>query len=362
MAFTDLDFPTLTPAQLAEHRQRVAVGWLAAKAASGSQSDAIEYFQRTYGRRIGADAVLERLKTAIGAGVMDSPIPPDHAAALRDALWPETLMGRLGLAEVPFSIKVSRQTVGASYGWAAPGEPLPATTGTYGALDALPVCIFGAVRGVSIEQLTLNTPAAERLNLRDFRAGFVAGADAAFVDPNQSASASQPASITSGLTPVASGGTSAADAVEDFRRLLARFVGNGGKVERAAFLISSSNAVALRLSGAEQFRDLGPRGGTIGGVLCVASESVGSQIVLLDTTAVVVARGDIELDLARYSTLEMDDAPGQDGTAGQGASTVSMWQNNLVAVRIRQPLYWRAEAYAVQRVSGATYVVAGSPA
>jgi hypothetical protein len=170
-----------------------------------------------------------------------------------------------------------------------------------------------------------------------------------------------PAAITFGAATVASSGSTAAAAVQDLRVLVSTFVMAGGSPERATLLLSSENAIALALSGHEAFRGLRRDGGVVGGMPALAADAVGSQLVLVDSDQLVVAdEGEVDFSLSRQAAVEMlDSALQQDGTAGTGASLVSLWQNNLIGLRAERTINWSATAVAV--VENAIYGASGSP-
>src|SRR4030095_12950246 len=91
-----------------------------------------------------------------------------------------------------------------------------------------------------------------------------------------------PASLTNTLTPIPSSGTTATDAIADLQALVTAYLAGGGNLSTAVVVLSSANAVKLRLSGLESFRELTREGGFVAGVPAVASDSVGDVLVLID--------------------------------------------------------------------------------
>ena len=67
--------------------------------------------------------------------------------------------------------------------------------------------------------------------------------------------------------------------------------------------------------------------------------------------------GGVAVDMSREASLEMLDASlQQDGTAGTGASLVSLWQSNLVGLRAERELNWmRRSASAVAYLTGVAW-------
>ena len=207
---------------------------------------------------------------------------------------------------------------------------------------------------VSDELLTLSQPGSEALLRDEMAKGVGAFLDAQFVDPSVTEVVGEsPASITNGVTPIASTGPTATNAATDLGALIAAFVAGNPNVESAVLLLSPTNAIALAATG--HYKDLTITGGTLAGVPVVTSAALGKLIILFDPMAILLADGGIEIDVSRHATLQMDSAPTDppvDATVMQ-----SLWQRNLVGLRAERFVNWkRARLSAVQYISGASYV------
>ena len=118
------------------------------------------------------------------------------------------------------------------------------------ALDPLKIA---AIFVLTEEIVRFARPGADVLLLDVLAPQLARFADAQFIDPSVAAVSNiSPASITNALTPLASTGDPGFDA----NNLIIEYVSNGGSLERAAFVLSSQNAVAMRLSGNDLFSDL----------------------------------------------------------------------------------------------------------
>ena len=221
------------------------------------------------------------------------------------------------------------------------------------ALDPLKIA---AIFVLTEEIVRFARPGADVL-LRDVLARQLARfADAQFIDPSVAAVSNiSPASITNALTPLASTGDPGFDA----NNLIIEYVSNGGSLERAAFVLSSQNAVAMRLSGNDLFSDLTRSGGAIAGIPAVASDAVGSILVLLDTARVLLADdGQLAVDASRNTSIEMSDAPSSHaGTTG--SSLVSMFQTDSVATKAERYINWIALTGAAAYTEDALYLSGG---
>ncbi len=80
----------------------------------------------------------------------------------------------------------------------------------------------------------------------------------------------------------------------------------------------------LRNAGGQRvFPNVGALGGDILGVPLLVSPGAGSNLILLDADAILVADGGLELGNSNQATIEMSDAPSGDSTTGTGAAPSS---------------------------------------
>jgi hypothetical protein len=79
--------------------------------------------------------------------------------------------------------------------------------------------------------------------------------------------------------------------------------------------------------------------------------------VLLNASDIYLADdGAVSIESSDQASLEMSDAPTQDGTTGAGASMVSLWQSGLLGLKAERFINWKKRrAQAVQYISGANY-------
>jgi hypothetical protein len=356
-------FEGITAQQIERAKGLTLVRWLAASDFAQRHVENVhDVFERTNPHDLNRAAIMaHREKAAVGGLVASSPAAIVEAF-IRSATS-AALLGRLQLRRVPFLVPVGTTTLPAAFAWRGEGLPARVVLPTYTPGDALAPTSASGIVVVSREALSRRSPVAEAQLLADLRAAYVAWLDRQFCDPSVAGDPGiSPGSITNGLTPIASSGGQPADAVEDLRQLHAAFVGGGGKVESAVLLMSSANSVALNLADPERFGTLTRDGGTLGGLPVIASDAVGSQVVMADTSQIALADdGQADVSISTQTDIEMSDAPSQSGVTGTGANLVSLWQTTMAAVRIDRVINWRAPEGAVQRVSGALYYAAGSP-
>jgi hypothetical protein len=212
------------------------------------------------------------------------------------------------------------------------------------------------------EELARDTTRAANANLAQSLSTSVArGVDVNFLDPGYSpVTDGRPGAITHNITPSHSSGTSAANFVSDLKALLARFIANGSDLSTVVLVLNPSTALwasqLLTAGGTPQFPELGATGGAIWKVPtytsigCAPSGSPGEHMVVgIDLAKILLSDdGRIAADISRQASVQMSDTP-SDGPANQ----VSLWQNNLAAVRLTRWISWeRADDSAVEVLDG----------
>jgi len=273
---------------------------------------------------------------------------------------PSTILAKLGdVRRVPFYTWVTRSTQAMPFTWVGPGRAKPVTAGAFDAF-VLPVAKAGGIIMVTDELLKLTSPQAEQFLRDEMRRGLTAWLDRALIDPAIAAvSGESPGSITSTAPSVVSSGPSATDALVDIEQLLATYLSVGGSIDTAVFILSSANAAALNLSGLQSFRDLRRDGGTLAGLPALMSGAAGTNLILVDTNALIVAdEGVVEVDLGLETSLVMSDAPNS-----ETGEVKSAYQCNMIAIRAERLINWYANG-GVAYVSDASYLpeAPGSPA
>jgi HK97 family phage major capsid protein len=211
-------------------------------------------------------------------------------------------------------------------------------------------------------------PSAEMRVRDDLRAAIAARVDQSFVDPTNAGSAGvEPASVTSGVVATAVSGTDA-DAVRvDFKNLMSAFITANVNVDSPVFIMSKQIALNLSLMlnalGAREFPDINMNGGTLFGVPVVTSQYLatggspaGAYIILINADDIYYAQEGLMVDSSGEASIEMDDDPTQDGLAGTGASLVSLWQNNLLGIKVERFITWKKRrSTAAQYLSNVAY-------
>lgn len=300
-----------------------------------------------------------RIKTAVAAGnttdtTWASPLVQytNLASEFVEYLRPLTIVGRLNLRQVPFKVKIPRQTGAASVNWVGEGKVKPVSSLAFDSITLDHNKIAGIVV-LTDELVRLSNPAAELLVRNDLAAGIVQFMDAQFVDPTKAADDVSPASITNGVTPVTASGTTADALRADIGNLISDFVENNLSISDAVWLMTQSQALKLSLMvnslGQPEFPGLGINGGSLGGIPVVTSENLpatggspvdGYPIILLKQQDILLADdGQVMIDASREASIQMETTPDSPATA----STVltSLWQHNMVGIRAERMVTWK---------------------
>jgi HK97 family phage major capsid protein/HK97 family phage prohead protease len=298
------------------------------------------------------------------------------ASEFAELLRPQTIIGRIpGLRNVPFNIKVPRQTAGSSASWVGEGKPKPVSALAFDQITLGSTKLAGIV--VMTEELVrYSNPAAEGIVRQDLIDTIVQTMDRDFVDPANAGSANvKPASITYGVTPVVASGTDADAVRADVQALMAKFVAANMSLAGAVWIMTETQALGLALMlnplGQPEFQGLainGTSGGTFFGLPVVLSENIpanagsgdplvgaGARIILAKASEIMVADdGETLLDASNQASLEMDSAPTNPVTGS--TVLVSLWQHNMVGIRAERFINWtKRRSGAVQFIDSAAY-------
>lgn len=331
----------------------------------GSKLEAVEYAKRW------ADSTPEVelcLKAAVAAGTTTDATWAGPLAQLRplanefvELLRPQTYLGRIpGLKKVPFNVSVPQQTGGGTYQWVGQGAPKPVGKLTFGTIT-LSITKCAGIIVITEELARESSPSAEGVIRDDMIRGIAQFLDAEFIDPAKAAVANvSPGSITNGVTPITTAGTSPANARTDIQALINAMTAAGISVAGAVLIMSETNAAALAGAlnplGQDLFPALSATGGTALGLTVLTSQTAGNNVVLLQPSAVLYADdGGVTIDVSREASVQMDSAP--DNPALATTVLTSFWQNNLVGLRAERFINWKRARTGAVQYTVATYTV-----
>ncbi|WP_423209067.1 phage major capsid protein [Paracoccus yeei] len=284
-------------------------------------------------------------------------------------LRPRTILGRFGqngvpgLRNVPFNVPLVGQTEGGEGYWVGEGKAKPLTRFGF-ERNILDIYKVANIAVVTEELLRRSSPAAEALIRDSLASAIAARLDTDFINPAKAAVAGvSPASITNGLTPVASTGGDADAIRADIRALMATFIAANNAPTTGVWIMGSTTALALSMManplGQPEFGGISMTGGTFNGMPVIVSDYIPSgTVVLANASDIYLAdEGGIQVDMSREASLEMADNPAHNSDTPTGAtSLVSMFQTNSVAFRVERFINWaRRRPSAVAILTGATW-------
>lgn len=323
---------------------------------------AIDIAEKRYAEDPRVAAVL---KTAVAAATTDGttwakPLVGDETSVYADFveyLRPQTILGKFGTAgipslrRVPFRVALIGQTTGGAGYWVGEGNAKPLTSFDFSRTTLEPLKVAN-IAVITEEVLRDSSPSADLIVRDQLAAALKARLDTDFIDPTKTASAGvSPASVTNGVTAVASSGTTADDVRVDIRALFNQFIAANNAPTNGVWIMSETMALSLALMvnalGQPEFPGITMKGGVLFGLPIITSEyvptvSAGSYVALVNASDVYLGdEGGIMVDMSREASLEMADTSSMDSDTPTAAQLVSMFQTNSVAFRAERTINWK---------------------
>ncbi len=306
---------------------------------------------------LSAPDVERVLRSAMEAGTTTSPAWASELSAYTsltrewiDAVTRLSVIGKLNAIRVPFRTRTIVETGAFSAGWVAEGEPIPFSRATLGATATLPEMKIGVLVPFTDELFASWSPAVLGNMRNSIERAVLYAMDFCLLDPSITATDSRPASLTFGITPTQSTGSSDAQAAADLAAMLQALVDGGSDLSRVLIVMAPSSALylsrLLTTAGTYAFPEMNATGGSIWGIpvaVATAAAQPGSPssnfVVAIDAGKVLVADdGLILADASTASALQFDDAPSSAPT-----SMVALFQTGTRALRLMRYLnYERA--------------------
>ena len=281
-------------------------------------------------------------------------------------LRPETLLGKFGtngipsLRSVPFNVPIVGQTSGGEGYWVGEGKAIALTKFDTNSAILQPLKVAN-IAVLTNEMLMRASIAADTWIRDQLVEALKARLDTDFVNPAKAAVAGiSPASVTNGVTGIASSGNDATAIRNDIAALTRAYI--VGKNKPSAGVLVMGTSLALQLSmmqnplGQSEFPGVAMNGGVFLGFPVIVSDYVpASTVIMINASDVYFAdEGGFEVKMSTEASLEMLDNPVGGAVTPTGATTmVSMWQTNASAFLAERTLNWqKRRADAVQRLTG----------
>jgi HK97 family phage major capsid protein len=315
----------------------------------------------------------EVLRAAVAAGTTTSatwagPLiyAQNLASEFIEFLRPQTIVGRLPLRPVPFNVSIPRQTSGASAGWVGEGLSKPVAPLSFDRLP-IPWAKTSVICVITDELARFSDPSAEMLVRDDLVQTIVNFVDTQFIDPSVAPLAAvRPGAVTNGVAGtnvivVPSTGLTVAEINADVTSLMKQMAAANIPMNRMYWVMTPAARITLQNIRTVQdliaFPEVGQ--GQFRGYPIVESNSVPTSgpspgpagqtdLVLMDCSQIFHASDPIvDIQASNEASLQMDSAP-----ATPPAPLVSMFQQNMLAIRAEQYQYWvRRHALSVGYVS-----------
>lgn len=350
----------------------------------GSRHDALDYVKQFWPDD---QALIEYTKTAVAAATTANAQGPllqytDIQSEFIEYLRPLTILGKFGgpipnggganypdVTHVPFNVRVGSQTAGGTASWVGEGKAKPLTKGTFSTVT-LDFSKLAAISVLTKEEVRFPSIGAQTKVRNDLINAITAQMDKDFIDPANLGTASvKPAAITANIAATTATATTAVGFAVDLKTMITAMLTAG--IQPSSLVLIMSQALALSLSlmrtslGVRNYPDITMNGGFLEGIPVITSEAVtalGSpstgMIVAVNAKDVFLADdGNVTIATSDQASLEMSDAPAQDGTTGGGASMVSLFQTNMLAILAEREINWKLmRASSVQYIASPAYV------
>ena len=328
---------------------------------SGGAMSALEIAKQRYPHD---DRIPLVLKAAVAAGTTTDATwagPLVYANQLAtefiEYLRPQTIVGRLNLRRVPFNVRITGQTSGASANWVGQGVPKPVTKFDTSA-TTLGFTKIACISVITEELARFSSPSAEALVRDELGRAIVAKMDVDFIDPAKAAVANvSPASILNGVTVTPATITDATSVRTALGDLLEAYLTANNPPQSAALIMPATTALNWSLMfnalGQPEFSSLSMNGGTIQGIPVITSQHAfigGNELVIMvnQSDIFLADDGGVTVDVSREASITMSSDPVADAAT---ASVVSMWQANMLALRAERFVNW-----AKRRAGAAQYL------
>jgi len=306
----------------------------------------------------------EVLRAAVAAGTTTNPTwagplvyAQNLASEFIELLRPATVVGQLPLRPVPFNVSIPRQTSAASAQWVGEGASKPVQQLNFDRLP-IPWAKMSVISVITDELARFSEPSAEMLVRDDLVIAIAQFADLQFLDPTVAPLAAvRPGSITNGtaaqVISVPSTGVTVAEITADVTNVLKQMANANLPMLNLRWIMTPAARITLQNVRTGQdliaFPELSGAGGTLiagtnptfRGYQIVETNNVGAaagvtNLILLDCSQIFHAEDPvIDVQASNEASLQMDSAPATPATP-----LVSMFQQNMLAIRAEQYQYW----------------------
>lgn len=281
-----------------------------------------------------------------------------------DLLRAATCMEQLGLREVPANVTIKGQDgTGAAY-WVGEGKPIPMSKADYSTVNLSPLKI-GALSAISMELIRDSSPAALGLLQASMVKDSAQLVDSKFFSVDAASAGVSPAGILNGVSIGTTAGNDLNGLITDTDALVQAFITakNTGGLKWVSLPSVAHKVGSFRnLMGQTVFPGVSENGGTYDGKPYLVTDNAGAGDLILIKPEDIYRIGDdgLSIEISREATLEFASDP--TGAAlgtpvAQSKQPVSLFQSNMVGVRLIRSLNWaKRRSSCVAYIGNTAYV------
>ena len=279
------------------------------------------------------------------------------ASEFIDWLRPETIVGKLtGMRNIPFNVQIPRQIAAmTAANWVGQSQQKPVGKAEYDNI-LFPWAKMALITAFSDELLRFSNPQIDILLREEIVKALVQFTDEHFISDVAATPGVSPGGIRSGATSYPSTGQTVASVTDDFNTILTHYATNNLGIDGVICIMSprTENYLMSQRTAQEIFSWKSEMmGGTIMGIPYISSNYVPTNlgaglnesfILFVKQSEVFVAQEGFTVDTSKEASIQMVDTVGGEFSAAdplvQSPSSVSLWQNNLTALRCERYMYW----------------------
>lgn len=292
------------------------------------------------------------------------PAAQQLAGEFLDMYRAATIVDRIpGLRRVPFNVAVPIRSAAGTFQWVGEAVAKPVTSETFTSIS-LTWAKIAAITVITQELAKFSSPSAEILIRDSMIKTLVTAIDTKFISADAAVSGVSPAGILNGIAAVTPSNTTMAAFRVDMNNMLNNMTANNIPLSGIVLLMSSTTALAFSLAnttlGINLFPDITTAGGSLLGMPVVVSETVGTKLIALNASDILLAEDPgVSVTASDQATIEMETTPaiGEQSPPSTQSVLKSMYQNNCIAIRAEQFKTWaRARTSAVEYINAPAYV------
>lgn len=279
-------------------------------------------------------------------------------------LYSKTIFDQIGFRDVPGNITIKGQDGAATGYFIGEHKAIKMSTQDYSAVT-LGKLKAAALCAVSNELLDNSHPSAYRLLLDSIVEAIAQVVDTLAWSNTAADNGIAPAGLLNGVSGTASAGGTLQDLYSDIGTLLTPFVTakntTGLKFVSNKTVATQIGLLLHALTGLPVFPDISEDGGTLHKKPYFTGDNVGLQQLILVKPSDVWKIGDsgVKVSVSTDATIEMASDPtgaGDATPAGQTKQPVSMFQNEMTALKVVRDINWaKRRSGVVQLITGANY-------